>query len=375
MFFQKIVRRYDPGQLQLLKPDGIASPPGIDGLDPASAEDMVLHLVAHLSAFRDGLLLQLPVQLCGIPPALLPQLLGNPAYPDVILFPDFLQKPGNQLLHAVLGSTLGFHQEEIPLRPGDSYVTEPALLFQTQFFPLLQGLGGGKYSLRESQDEHHREFQPLGGMDGHQFHGVLLLIIFLAGLERNLAQEVLQAQVFTKLPLKFIGNTLELRQVVQTLLIPQLPDIAFVAGALGCPVDDFRNAFPVAAFLHIADELHKGARVAALKFSFLRMPRKSLKESGGLALALILQSRLMFPQLFQVFHLRPAESSARLVHNPPEGCVVPVGDQLQIGQHIQDLHSLVEADAAEDLIRNIFLHQLFFRYPGQKAGTVKDGEI
>lgn len=62
MLFQKIICRYVPGQLQLLKTDGIASPPGIDGLDPAPAEDMVLHLVPHLSAHGDGLLLQLPVQ-------------------------------------------------------------------------------------------------------------------------------------------------------------------------------------------------------------------------------------------------------------------------------------------------------------------------
>ena len=62
MIFNKLILRYVPGQLQLLKTDGIASPPGIDGLDPAPAEDMVLHLVPHLSAHGDGLLLQLPVQ-------------------------------------------------------------------------------------------------------------------------------------------------------------------------------------------------------------------------------------------------------------------------------------------------------------------------
>ncbi len=217
-------------------------------------------------------------------------------------------------------------------------------------------------------------------MDGHQLHGILLLVPVLPGLERNLAQEFLQAQILAELPLEFIGNALELRQVVQALLIPQLPDIAFIAGVSGHLVDDFRDALFVMALLHSADEPHKGSRVAALEFLFLQMPCKGLEEGrlrpGKRHLPKRLNlAALPLPQLLQIPHLRPAEPPAGRVHNPPKGHVVPIGDQLQIGQHVQDLHPLIEADAAEDFIRDVLFHQLFLRHPGQEAGAVEDGEI
>ena len=157
MFFRKVIRRYAPGKRELVEPNGIASPLLINGLYLSLAEDMVLYLIAHLPGYGHRFLLQLPVQLRGISQAFSSQLLRNPAYPDIVLLPDFLQEPGHQLLHAVLGSSLGFHEEEVLLCPGDGHVAEPPLLFQPQFFPLSQCLGGGKYPLCESQDEHHRE--------------------------------------------------------------------------------------------------------------------------------------------------------------------------------------------------------------------------
>ena len=74
MFLGKIACGDISGQFYLLKLNGIASPFGIYREDGSLSKDMVFHLISRLPD-RRPFHLNLPVQLCRIPPALLFQVL------------------------------------------------------------------------------------------------------------------------------------------------------------------------------------------------------------------------------------------------------------------------------------------------------------
>src|SRR6185369_10694770 len=75
----------------------------------------------------------------------------------------------------------------------------------------------------------------------------------------------------------------------------------------------------------------------------------------------------------QGVHHAFADAARRHVdHAPQAHIVVGIDDQLQVGERVLDLLALVEADAADDLVRDVFPHQLIFYRARLGVGPVED---
>ena len=70
-----------------------------------------------------------------------------------------------------------------------------------------------------------------------------------------------------------------------------------------------------------------------------------------------------------------ADVALRLVDDPPEGQVVPVGDNPEITQRVLDLHPVEEPDAAVDRIGNLLFYKLRLQGPGLIVGAVEHGDV
>ena len=79
-------------------------------------------------------------------------------------------------------------QIQPPPRACDRHIHQPALLFQPAF--VIDRTLTGKQTLFHADQEHHRKFQSLGRMQGHQLHAVVpRFALVLAGLQCGVRQE------------------------------------------------------------------------------------------------------------------------------------------------------------------------------------------
>ena len=85
---------------------------------------------------------------------------------------------------------------------------------------------------------------------------------------------------------------------------------------------------------------------------------------------------LCVPPLPPLVHRRIANAPLRHVDDPAQAdIVVRIGDQAQISQNILDLFTIVELDAADDLIRDIRFDQNFLYHPRLGVRPVQNGVI
>ena len=85
-------------------------------------------------------------------------------------------------------------QGELLARPGHGDVTQPALLLDGRV--VVDAARVREDPLLEAGDEHHRELQPLGGVNGHQRDRALLGVVAVdVGGQRDPLQETVQARL------------------------------------------------------------------------------------------------------------------------------------------------------------------------------------
>ena len=80
--------------------------------------------------------------------------------------------------------------------------------------------------------------------------------------------------------------------------------------------------------------------------------------------------------LYDLAHRRVADASRRIVDDTLEGLlVVGIGNQTEVGNHVLDLLTLIEAQSAIDTVRDIVLEHLLLERPALRVGAIEDGKV
>ncbi len=237
-----------------------------------------------------------------------------------------------------------------------------------------------EHAVLHAGEEHDRELQALGGVQGHQrddARAVLLLVRDLVGVgdQRDLFEEVGQRDRFPlpALLLELQGHGGEFLEVLDAGLVLRVGgglQLGEVAGAFEDGFQDGRRAG--AGLDDRAQVLHQ--RVEPL--DGVRRPRghavrlvdaaQRLREADPLALG------------EGVDHGLGAVADAALGHvedAAQRDGVLRVGQHPQVGEDVPDLLALVEADTADDLVGQADADEDLFEDTGLGVGPVEDGDV
>ena len=149
------------------------------------------------------------------------------------LLRDLSQKAGGHIPvgGAVKHTLAGVDQIELFPGAGNAHIGQSALLLQLLL--AVHSLAAGEDTLLHTGDKHHREFQALGGVQGHQHHRVLIVVIGVnVGHQRHILQKVGQLKVLVLLLIfnEHGGKFLDIVQPILVLLRVVLLEIVRVLG-------------------------------------------------------------------------------------------------------------------------------------------------
>ena len=88
----------------------------------------------------------------------------------------------------------------------------------------------------------------------HEFYGFTRFFSIFCAHKGYLLQELFKTYIFTKVVLKLIGNTLELRKVIKTFFITKLTDVLLIAGINSGSVYKFTDFNLIFIVLEILNE-------------------------------------------------------------------------------------------------------------------------
>ena len=223
-------------------------------------------------------------------------------------------------------------------------------------------------------EEHDRELQALGGVQGHQRDDALVLVGDLVGVgdQRDLLEEVGERAVGRGL-LELAGHRDELREVLHPGLVlrvgarAQLGEVAGLLehrlehrGRTGAGLDQR------AQLVHQRGEAVDLGQRPGREPDRLVGPGQRRRERDALALGQRLDAGLGAVADAALGHVEDA---------PQRHGVVGVGQRPQVGQRVADLPALVEAHAADDLVGQPDPDEHLLEDPGLRVGAVEDRDV
>ena len=216
-----------------------------------------------------------------------------------------------------------------------------------------------------------REFQALGGVDGHQrdrlgplAHGIQIRD------QRHVFQKA-QQPALGRLALVFRHGARQLHHVLFACL-----RVRVLGGADGGDVAGF-----VEHFLQKFARGERNARLRQIQHQRAELAHRAQRARGQHALIRADHGgeqahALPLRELRQRFDGRVANAAARLVDDAAHGLVVVrVGHGAHVGQHVLDFLAVVELHAAVHAVRHAAAHHGFFQHAGLRVRAVKHGEI
>ena len=273
-------------------------------------------------------------------------------------------------------ANLGIRKVQFLHGAGHADVTQPAFLLQTAG-GLFDRTLVWKQPVLHAGDEHQRELQALGRVQGHQLHAVVpAFALGLAGLQRRVAEKGLQlAEPRIGVLLRHevgIGRVDQLAQILHAGLHAFLGLFGIVVGQSALVdhalhlVAERPVLHPLPHALDQPDEVRDGGAG----------PRgeNALGEGGIGGLP---QGKVRDPGLLpELRHRLCADGAGRLVDHAFQGrVVVGVVEQAQVGQGVLDLGAFKKALAAVDPVGDVLAQQIFLEQPRLGGGAVEHGRL
>ena len=294
---------------------------------------------------------------------------------------NFVDKLRN-LLHA------GFAPHHALTRPADpeiaagashGHVHQATLFGQLKFRIFVFADVVRKKILLQARQINVRKLKALGGVHGHQAHGVGILFgILVIGFKRGLRQESVQRRHGAA------GHRLKCRSV--------FIDAVFFAVAHG-GIDEFTEVF----------KAHIGVLLLLIERFQTRLLRHQRDEFGqtlafGFGADFFKQrhkcmrspnfrNRIRFSQNFpnrnsgvashrrRTFNRRCADPARRLIDDAKKARVVGIGKHAQIGHHVLDFLAIEKAQAAVDAVRNAVGRKHAFEIARQVVVAVQNRKV
>ena len=255
---------------------------------------------------------------------------------------------------------LGIGEEQPVLRPGEGHVAEPPLLLQ----PLRgQHPPGGEAPLAEARQEHGGEFQPLGGVNGHEAHAPHLLLPVQVREQGGQVQVFPQGDLLPGARLVVEDALLQLREVVQPVLGPAEAQVFLVAALRQQAGEEIRQLHALPALPQAFDEAHVIRGPGAVEDGALQ------PFFQGVVQALPAVDRLLPQKGDALFpHAAPG-----LVHRAQEAEIVPGEDHAQVAQHVLDLLAVVELHPVVEGVGDLRADEGLLEAAGLVVGPVEDG--
>src|SRR5215218_267453 len=261
-------------------------------------------------------------------------------------------------------------QIQLPLRTSDADVAEPPLLLE---IARLDRPDVREDTVLQPDDEHGSELEPLGVVQRHQGQKALLVAQgVLLREQRDLLQELLDRALLgggVVLP----RNPHELFEVLEPTL---RLDRALGAQRLGVAGLVERLLEQVAhagsPFGALAQALHHRHEASNRLDRRRGQPGHGLWRGGHVPDRIA--DRVRIPEDAALRGV--ADATSRRVHDPPEGHRVGgVHEQRQVGERVLDLGPLVEARAADHLVRDAVPHEHVLEHPALGIRPVEDRHV
>ena len=261
-------------------------------------------------------------------------------------------------------------QEDQPVaRPRHPDVEEAPLFFDVRLGGEARGVR--QQVLLDPRDGHRGELEPLGAVQGHERHGIDLLLKRIdVRQERDLLQEGAQAAV-----LRLVGEGLRRRYELLDVLAP---------GLEGGRIALAQVSEVVRRLEHRLHHLDTGApfRHAAQVGEEPRVRRHLARGSGRQLDLLAARKRLAQApaaragRLLQARDRGVADAAPRHVEGALQGHRVRrVLHRLQVGHDVAHLAPLVEARAAHDLVRDVVAPERVLEGARLRVGAVEDRHV
>ena len=279
------------------------------------------------------------------------------ALPAHVLLRDLFQEPGGPVGAgtAVQHPLPAVGEGQLLLGPGHGHVAEPPLLLQLLLVVL--GGGAGEDPLLHPHHVHHRELQPLGGVNGHHGDAVVAgLHAVQICVQGNLVQEAGEGGVLRLLlqEAQDVGfqllNVLDAAPALHVVLLLQG---LYIAGLVADGVVELRQGQLRARPPQAVDQVRELQQLGGRRFQ--------LREQVRVADDLIQRRPLALRQGAHLVQCSGADAPGRVVDDPPQPQVVQgVVQHAQIGQHVLDLRPVEELHAPHYFIGDaVALHGVF----------------
>ena len=260
----------------------------------------------------------------------------------------------------------------------DGHIQQSALLLE--FTHRVGTHRTGEDILLQTHDKHRGELQTLGRVDGHQCHLVVLVALLTVKIrqQRHLLQEIRQEYLVAHILLptalhEVLHTTQELLQVLLSRDVLRIaPGIDILADAR---VHDDVVSQCVGIFSRNATypTLNQFTKVLYLRHRALAHLHG---EQHRLLDHLPQTDAVGLCRLDNLTNSRISDASCRIVDDTLEGLlVVRIGYQTEVGYHVLDLLTLIEAQSAIDTVRDIVLEHLFLKRTALRVGAIQDGEV
>ncbi len=254
---------------------------------------------------------------------------------------------------------------------GDADISQTALFLQTAAF--IQRHLAGKHAFFHPDDKHLWKLQPLGRVQGHQLHRILIRIrLPLARFQRSMGKKGLQRHQI----LIFFLIT-ELARCRHQLLQVFHPGLSFLAFLLLVHAPQAGIAYrPVGLNMQRQIGGIGGQRIHQFQKTLQcrrRTPGQHFflqQRSGRLPERQLTIARRLAHHIQRAI----ADTARRRIDHPLKRCVIiAVGDQPQIRKRIFDFLPLEETHAAIDSIWQILLQQRLFQHARLSIAAIKNG--
>ena len=256
---------------------------------------------------------------------------------------------------------------------GDTDVSQTALFFQI-CFGVLAHLAG-ENALLHADEEHIRELQTLGRVDGHQHHLIAALVVAVDITdEGDILQIAFQCGFLAVLVAVVFDVVYQLAKVLQTvggILVP-LGGVCFQHGLVAGQLDDIRGKL-------IQRAGGKGILQALVDLPELEQRHDRAGELGvlvGMADDIQHTDPLLPGKVCNDVNGGGTDLAGGLVDDAAQPHIVPgVGHDGHIGVDVLDLLAVVEALPAHDLMRDARAGEVAF--DGSRLGVhaVEDGVV
>ena len=272
------------------------------------------------------------------------------------------EEPAGVAEGAVIAGASGVGKEQPVPRPGKGHIAKPPLLLQ-----LLPGICplSRENALGQAAEEHHREFQALGGVDGHELHRLSLFAGVHIGEQGGVVQIVAQSHGLPCLAGEVKNGLLQFRQIVQPLLLSGGAKHGLIAAVVEHPGQQVRQIHIVEdgpVFFNEPGIVLCSASAEGLRFQIGKQGViQRAAFCGGIG--------------FQGGNAGTAHPPPGLVDGAQETDVVRVVDHAQIAEHILDLFPFVEFHAGIQNVGNFVFDQGLLQGPGYIVGPVQHPHV